>query len=372
MTIHNITTLLKKYKTTSIYKNIYDINELMSPLRKIGLIYFAYIKYDLENTLTGFISDDNVLASYASNLGFLYEDPCNSPVRLLKPGCYYSNESMHKITLNQLFPHLSPDHFKGFTIIKDNKNGDRENFYFYVANVNFQEYQALEKFANEFDKKATYLIKKADRIRIPIIFNGTSPLSMAKSLATGELRFGVADKPISLLDHGTYNYCKFLQFATQYHLSHREAQCLYYILQGKLNREISYLLNLNYRTIDVCINRIKTKFGCKNKLALITKFLSLGIMKPERDNQLPINNSFSNRIANNSLLFGTNTQNIHDNSLLSPREKQCLELILQGKLNKQIAYILNLSIRTVEDYIDNIKHKLGCSNKMDLALTLLP
>lgn len=56
---------------------------------------------------------------------------------------------------------------------------------------------------------------------------------------------------------------------------------------------------------------------------------------------------------------------------LSKREVECLSYVLEGYSNKQIATLLNLSSRTVEQYIDNTKNKLGCSSRYDLILTSL-
>ena len=53
-------------------------------------------------------------------------------------------------------------------------------------------------------------------------------------------------------------------------------------------------------------------------------------------------------------------------SLLSQRERQCLELLLQGKTAKETAAHLGLSRRTVESYFQTIKQKLRCSNKGQL------
>lgn len=55
---------------------------------------------------------------------------------------------------------------------------------------------------------------------------------------------------------------------------------------------------------------------------------------------------------------------------LSNRETQCLNLILQNKLNKQIASHLGLSQRTVELYILNLRKKLNCRNKMQLMIMM--
>lgn len=48
---------------------------------------------------------------------------------------------------------------------------------------------------------------------------------------------------------------------------------------------------------------------------------------------------------------------------LTPRETQVADFIRQGKLNKEIAKLLNVSTSTVEYYRDNIRKKLGLKNK---------
>lgn len=50
-------------------------------------------------------------------------------------------------------------------------------------------------------------------------------------------------------------------------------------------------------------------------------------------------------------------------SELSERERECVLHLIKGKTTAQIAEILNLSSRTVESYIENVKNKLGCTTK---------
>lgn len=51
---------------------------------------------------------------------------------------------------------------------------------------------------------------------------------------------------------------------------------------------------------------------------------------------------------------------------LSPRERDCLKLLIHGNSAKDSALELNLSPRTVESYLENIKNKLLCANKREL------
>jgi len=53
---------------------------------------------------------------------------------------------------------------------------------------------------------------------------------------------------------------------------------------------------------------------------------------------------------------------------LSSREKQVVKLIQQAKLNKEIAYELNLTEGTIKEYLNRIFRKLGVKNRTELAI----
>ena len=53
--------------------------------------------------------------------------------------------------------------------------------------------------------------------------------------------------------------------------------------------------------------------------------------------------------------------------LLTKTERIVLRFILKGKSNKEIAYLRNRSIRTIEDQRSHIFHKFGVDNLVDLT-----
>ncbi len=53
---------------------------------------------------------------------------------------------------------------------------------------------------------------------------------------------------------------------------------------------------------------------------------------------------------------------------LSPRERQCLKLLIDGRSAKETGAILGLSARTVEFYFQNIKVKLSCWSKHEVLV----
>lgn len=59
-----------------------------------------------------------------------------------------------------------------------------------------------------------------------------------------------------------------------------------------------------------------------------------------------------------------------DGIYFTPKEMQCLILLYKTWETKEIAKRLNLSIRTVEFYFENIRQKTSCPNKISLAIEL--
>lgn len=51
---------------------------------------------------------------------------------------------------------------------------------------------------------------------------------------------------------------------------------------------------------------------------------------------------------------------------LSRREIECIINLLNNKTNPEISRLMNISLRTVETYMDNIKLKLNCSSRQEL------
>lgn len=60
-------------------------------------------------------------------------------------------------------------------------------------------------------------------------------------------------------------------------LTHRESECLYYLLRGKTAKQTGILLGLSPRTVENHNNAIKCKFNTQNKAELIEKAIHLGL-----------------------------------------------------------------------------------------------
>ena len=58
------------------------------------------------------------------------------------------------------------------------------------------------------------------------------------------------------------------------------------------------------------------------------------------------------------------------NCYLTAREADCMALMLKDCTNAEVAQQLQLSVRTVEFYIKNMRQKLGCHSKANLIETI--
>ena len=56
--------------------------------------------------------------------------------------------------------------------------------------------------------------------------------------------------------------------------------------------------------------------------------------------------------------------------VVTPREREVMDLILEGRLNKQIADDLSISMRTVEVHRARIFDKIGVRSAVDLSQLL--
>jgi DNA-binding CsgD family transcriptional regulator len=52
---------------------------------------------------------------------------------------------------------------------------------------------------------------------------------------------------------------------------------------------------------------------------------------------------------------------------LSPRERELVTLVAQGRTDTQIAAQLYISVRTVRSHLDRIRDKTGCRRRADLT-----
>ncbi len=81
--------------------------------------------------------------------------------------------------------------------------------------------------------------------------------------------------------------------------------------------------------------------------------------------------AFSPRVSNvvlgAYLGAGTNQEVADDLGLLTDREREVLQLIAEGNVNREIAALLSVTVNTVETYRKHIMEKLDLRNTADIV-----
>ncbi|MFC3908421.1 LuxR C-terminal-related transcriptional regulator [Legionella dresdenensis] len=146
-----------------------------------------------------------------------------------------------------------------------------------------------------------------------------------------------------------------------------QASCLFYLLRQKSYTEMARLLNQPLKHIYQYCDIIYAQLNVFTSNQLI----ELAIEKDyfsivPRSIVYYLESSFGQEGDD----YPLKKNSIADKVSFSRREMDCIHLLLKGKRIKEIAYDLNLSPRTVETYINQLKEKLGCRDRINLTLKL--
>ena len=115
-----------------------------------------------------------------------------------------------------------------------------------------------------------------------------------------------------------------------------------------------------------CFSSTKTPIFCKknNQSATLSCMLEMDCTLIEKFASILNSSTKTRNMAN--ILGSYSTRQREDDITLSKRQAQSLFFLLRGKTSKEIARILSLSPRTVDEYIDIMKVKFHCENRLQL------
>jgi DNA-binding CsgD family transcriptional regulator len=228
---------------------------------------------------------------------------------------------------------------------------DRGNFFGLTNQGDFAEYYLK----NHFERFDVLAINHSDQ---PYVFSG---LYLWDTIASSKFH-------------------QFLSMANSFHLYHG---CSIIRVDGDVKR--SYNFATNRPDFFLINNLYTTKFHVLS--AYIDYFLDCTEKIIQKSNwlKLTIPQNGASELSNNSpWLPNTEEQFLREINFeqrkygavsgtkkFSRREKQCLDLIVQGKCAKEIAKILNLSVRTIDFYISGLKKKANINKNSDLIIKIL-
>jgi DNA-binding CsgD family transcriptional regulator len=153
----------------------------------------------------------------------------------------------------------------------------------------------------------------------------------------------------------------YLTDAYEENLSKLQLHCLFYLLRRKSIPEIATILNISVRSVEANIEQIKNQFGCHTNKELVDNAIHKNyleiIPKDIIDNKTCILKNFASSHSS-PVLPAINC--------LSPQKRKCFLLLVEGFSVKEIAQILNLSPRTVEHHLEQLRILYCCRNSREL------
>ncbi len=168
-----------------------------------------------------------------------------------------SYQEAHNLTYPLSSIEKNKDYVDMYMYCLDSSSNTSSSINFYLNNI-----QMLEKFNHYFKNRASYLIKNCDKNRILIANETVSEFMRNNQFFSNDLsRFSE-----TLNDEKIEN-----KFNNLHLLSHRENECVKFILKGYTSKEIAKELVISNRTVDTYINRIKTKYNVRKIIELVSK-----------------------------------------------------------------------------------------------------
>jgi|688.fasta_scaffold231601_2 DNA-binding CsgD family transcriptional regulator len=248
------------------------LQEICAPFfEKLNLNYADYARYYKNGKIVLLYTDSN----YAN---YFLRDTCytsNPPSTLINQGFHlwqeYIDNDFLSIVANQF------KHFHGITVVNEevdyteiiNFAATPENYSILGFYLNQQ--SVLQQLADYLKNKIKVFLNKLEENPLAIIqpdSNKNQPnLSHNYNKITEML---IADSPHTIRINNENIV-----------LSDREAQCLYFLYKGNTSKEIARKLDISPRTIEMYLDKVRSKTKSKNRIDLLAKLNSQSIDRLE-------------------------------------------------------------------------------------------
>lgn len=254
-----------------------DMQRVCQPIFKLGIDYFSHVKINSQNEMTANASNPEYFRFYFEQ-GFHQSDLHTAHFEIPQRYVLWHLVKREGKAEELYQSGIEYGLFYIFTVI--DRSPSEQNYYHFAA-------RASKDYMNDF------YFRHIDLLEQFIAYYKHSLILNNRLNRAYELPYKIKDTEGSHIIQVDYSqsismeqikdYLGSIQFSSSTNelpqLSRRELQCALYLLEGKTSMEIAQLLNLSPRTVEVYFNRLKSRFGSKNKIQLTRHLIEAGILK---------------------------------------------------------------------------------------------
>lgn len=247
-----------------------EMRVISNPLKKIGITYFGHALVDEDGKVSGLSNHAEFFYDYLKTQSFNIDVHCEPHINrfnhihwdFINTGPYaeYCRSKEHEFNIYHLFTIVKVigvrTHCYHFATDKPTDNMN----HFYLTHI-----ELLERFIDYYHHKLNQnkLLNQALAMHVPIqnvnLLETYPDLTLNENCKNSYLN--------ELVDPLQRNHSQLIS------LPDREHECAYYLIDGLSTKEIAKKLNISPRTVEVYFERLKKRFGSKNKFQLVRHIL---------------------------------------------------------------------------------------------------
>lgn len=257
-----------------------EMLQICKPLQKLGISYFAHVRIERNGFFSGNGTRPDFLTHYLEqgyqnfDLHLGLDDPEQRYI-------LWDALKLHGKT-KQLYEAEAEFGFNHTITLVDHKPGTMELYHFstklghYFMNAYYlQHLDLLEKFIAYFHGQLLLndTLNEAYKMGFKVSnqgggFQNKQNLILTQDTEIADFLEEIGDTKVPIMDP-----------KMQTKVSRRERQCAFYLLEGYTSKEIAEKLYLSPRTVEVYLERLRTRFGSKNKIQLARHIIETNLLK---------------------------------------------------------------------------------------------
>ncbi len=267
----DINTLLKDHPSLL---HADEMAQITNPLKKLGIDYFAHVHLDEEGNFFANNNKPEYFEQYFRQGFYKYDVHMGN----IESDGFFLWDSINLLNGSRALYELAQSYGVGHLCTLMRKKNNSSDFYHFgvkpgrsgINNFYTQHLDLLQKYVTYFNEQL-FLNDRLHQSRKHTcgVTKNVSYDDPQSETGNGFWVDHATTLPPKQLDEYLESLGITAKPSTQQSITRREYQCGYYLLQGFTSKQIAEALHISPRTVEVYLERLRTRFGSKNKIQLV-------------------------------------------------------------------------------------------------------